>query len=65
MDQPVARPQDDAILKRFRSALNDLFGGRIERVILFGSRTRGKERADSDYDVAIFLRDLPEPDRLG
>ena len=50
--------QDDPILRRFRSALDALYGDRIERVILFGSRARGDARPDSDYDVAVFLKDL-------
>jgi predicted nucleotidyltransferase len=59
---------DDPVLKRFKAALDDAYGGRIERVVLFGSRARGDARADSDYDVAVFFRDLPdrwrEMDRL-
>ncbi len=27
-------------------------------MVLFGSRARGDARADSDYDVAVFLEDL-------
>jgi predicted nucleotidyltransferase len=49
---------DDPILKRFRKALQDLYGERIERVVLYGSRARGDHREDSDYDVAVFLHDL-------
>jgi predicted nucleotidyltransferase len=48
------------ILKRVRAALDDLYGERIERVVLFGSRARGDAREDSDYDVAVFLRDLTD-----
>jgi predicted nucleotidyltransferase len=48
----------DPILSRFRAALDDVYGERIERVVLFGSRARGDARPDSDYDVAVFLRDL-------
>ena len=63
---PVA-PADDPVLIRFRAALDALYGERIERVVLFGSRARGA-REDSDYDVAVFLKDLtdrwPELDRL-
>lgn len=62
------RPADDPILKRFRAALDKLYGERIERVVLFGSRARGDARVDSDHDVAVFLKDLtdrwPESDRL-
>lgn len=50
-------PKDDPILKRFRAALNELYGDRLSRVVLFGSRARGDARRDSDYDVAIFLKD--------
>jgi len=35
-----ASPADDPILKRFRAALDALYGDRIERVVLFGSRAR-------------------------
>ncbi len=51
---------DDPILGRFRAALDALYGDRIERVVLFGSRARGDARDDSDYDVAVFLRDLTD-----
>lgn len=50
----------DPILLRFRAALDELYGDRIDRVVLFGSRARGDSHADSDYDVAIFLKDLPD-----
>jgi predicted nucleotidyltransferase len=51
---------DDPILKRLRAALDHMYGDRIERVVLFGSRARGDAREDSDYDVAVFLRDLSD-----
>jgi uncharacterized protein len=50
----------DPVLKKFRKALTELYGERIERVVLFGSRARGDAKADSDYDVALFLKDLPD-----
>jgi uncharacterized protein len=51
---------DDPILKRFRAALDELYGDRIERVVLYGSRARGDHHEDSDYDVAVFLHDLSD-----
>jgi uncharacterized protein len=49
---------DDPVLRRFRTALEEIYSGRLERLVLFGSRARGDAREDSDYDVAVFLRDL-------
>ena len=46
------------ILTKFRAALQALYGDRIERVVLYGSRARGDARPDSDYDVAVFLKNL-------
>lgn len=62
-------PVADPILTRFRTALDAMYGDRIERVVLYGSRARGDWHPDSDYDVAVFLTDLTdrwqEIDRLG
>jgi uncharacterized protein len=53
-------PSSDPVLTRFRTALNVLYGERIERVVLYGSRARGDARADSDYDIAVFLNNLTD-----
>jgi predicted nucleotidyltransferase len=53
-------PPADPVLIRFRAALDALYGDRIERVVLYGSRARGDARPDSDYDVAVFLNDLTD-----
>ena len=47
----------DPVLTRFRAALDAAYGDRLERVVLFGSRARGDYRVDSDYDVAVFIKD--------
>ena len=56
------------VLVRFRAALEQLYGPRLDRVVLFGSRARGDARPDSDYDVAVFLNGFrdrwSEMDRL-
>jgi predicted nucleotidyltransferase len=51
---------DDPVLKRFKAALNQMYGDQIVRVVLFGSRARGDALTDSDYDVAVFLKSLPD-----
>jgi uncharacterized protein len=49
---------DDPILRRICRSLRAIYGDRIERLVLFGSRARGDAHAQSDYDVAVFLEDL-------
>ena len=57
---------DDPVLARLRKALDEMYGNRLERVVLFGSRARGDAHAESDYDVAVFLNDPGELwDELG
>lgn len=59
---------DPLVTAKLRAALHALYGDRIERLVLFGSRARGDARGDSDYDVAVFLNDLhdrwAEADRI-
>lgn len=50
----------DPILLKFRAVLDEVYGERIERVVLYGSRARGDAHPDSDYDVAVFLTDLTD-----
>ena len=41
------KPADDPILKRFRATLDEIYGQRLERVVLYGSRARGDARPES------------------
>ena len=50
----------DPVLTNFRAAVRDMYGDRLERLVLFGSRARGDARPDSDYDVAVFLRGMQD-----
>jgi uncharacterized protein len=58
----------DPTLLRFREALTAMYGDRLDRVVLFGSRARGDAHPDSDYDIAVFLKGFrdrwSEVDRL-
>ena len=51
---------DVPVLARLRKALDEMYGNRLDRVVLFGSRARGDAHAKSDYDVAVFLRDMTD-----
>ena len=63
-DPTTAAPEADRTIdlppavQRFRDAAREQFGDRLERIVLYGSRARGDARPDSDYDIAIFVRDL-------
>ncbi|HWA23638.1 MAG TPA: nucleotidyltransferase domain-containing protein [Caulobacterales bacterium] len=48
----------DPVLAAFRDELRAAYGERLHRLILFGSRARGEARPDSDYDLAVVLRDF-------
>ena len=54
MTRPVP---NDPVLTRFRATVKEIYGDRVERVVLFGSRARNDAKPDSDYDVAVFLKD--------
>jgi predicted nucleotidyltransferase len=56
MTSDNAFTRDNPILAQFRAALTELYGARLERVVLFGSRARGDAQPDSDYDVAVFTK---------
>ncbi|MEO8714671.1 MAG: nucleotidyltransferase domain-containing protein [Acetobacteraceae bacterium] len=45
------------MLSRFRASVAEVYGERIERIVLFGSRARGEATPDSDYDIAVFIID--------
>ncbi len=51
-------PPNDPVLTRFRAALDAAYGGRVERVVLFGSHARGEARLNLDYDIAVSLKEI-------
>lgn len=57
---PTVLTAIDPVLVKLHEAVTTHFGNRLERMVLYGSRARGDHRPDSDYDVAIFVRDLGE-----
>ena len=46
-------------LAAYKRAVADAIPG-VEKLILFGSRARGQMRDDSDYDIAVFVRNMSD-----
>ena len=47
-------------LNKFKNAVAALYGDNLDRIVLFGSRARGDNGPGSDYDVAVFLKNMPD-----
>jgi len=58
MTDAPALTRENPILAKFRVALAEMYGDRLELVVFFGSRAKGDAQPDSDYDVAIFLKGM-------
>jgi predicted nucleotidyltransferase len=50
-------------LRRYRRAVESALPGRVDRMLLIGSRARGEARPASDYDVVVFIRGMAESER--
>lgn len=61
---PASRsaPAGSALLARFARLVRDRYGGRL---YLFGSRSRGDNRPDSDYDLVAVADAFGEQPRFG
>jgi predicted nucleotidyltransferase len=50
---------DLTLVREFKRRAEKALPGRIVRVVLYGLRARYEARPDSDWDVAVFLREKP------
>lgn len=53
-------PAELQVVGRVRAELERLYGDRLQRLILYGSRARGDARDDSDYDLLAVLDSVPD-----
>jgi predicted nucleotidyltransferase len=51
------------LLADLRTALEDLYGDRLVRLVLYGSHARGDVHAESDVDILVVLEGPVEPGR--
>jgi predicted nucleotidyltransferase len=45
----------DPVLVRLKDELRKMYGAKLERVLIYGSRARGDHQEESDYDVLVVL----------
>jgi uncharacterized protein len=50
---------EEPVVAHFCARVLAAFGGDVERIVLFGSRARGDEHAESDWDFAVFFDHAP------
>lgn len=61
MKTMITQASIQAPLKAFTRTVRNLYGERLERLVLFGSYARGTAHEDSDVDVAVVLRGAVQP----
>ncbi|MDT7857486.1 nucleotidyltransferase domain-containing protein [Rubrivirga sp. S365] len=54
-------PRVRAAIADAKARLEALYGDRLDRLVLYGSRARGDARPDSDVDLLVVLRGAYEP----
>lgn len=47
-----------AVIEDFKQTVSLLYGDRLDKVLLYGSRARGDNREDSDFDFIVLLNDF-------
>lgn len=64
----MTEQQLQAILRKTRQGLEQIYGPRLDKIILYGSQARGDAEDDSDIDILILLKQdfnyLEESDRI-
>lgn len=60
LTNPQGAPDWRAALRDFTAALRELYGSRLDSVILYGSRARGDAEPLSDVDTLVVLKDCPD-----
>ena len=59
----MLRSEEKEVLKRFKAEVKEVFGECLDRVILFGSRSRGDADPDSDFDLLVTVQSLDQTDQ--
>ena len=50
--------QENEVLKKLKSTLQDMLSDRLVKIVLYGSKARGDYDPESDIDIAVVVRGL-------
>lgn len=51
----------ESILTSFTQKVKQIYGTRLEKIILYGSYARGTQNIDSDIDIMVILKNIELP----
>lgn len=54
---------EEDVIQRFKERVTEALGDRLDKIILFGSRSRGDADEDSDFDFLVLVKDPGPKDR--
>ena len=57
------RVKEKEIIQRFKEKVAQAVGGRLDRIVLFGSRSRGDAEEEPDFDFLILVKKWSADDK--
>ncbi len=54
----------EIVLRRVKEHLNNVYGDRIKRVVVYGSFAKGEADEESDVDIAVVVADELNPNKI-
>jgi predicted nucleotidyltransferase len=59
----MLKREERQLLNRFKGEVKKVLGNRLDRIVLFGSRSRGDAEPDSDFDLLVSVQSLQKTDK--
>ena len=59
----VRSSKEEDIIQQFKERVTEALGDRLDKIILFGSRSRGDAEEDSDFDFLVLVKSPEEEDK--
>ena len=59
----MTKSKEKEIIQRFKERATEAIGDRLDRIILFGSRSRGDAQEDSDFDFLVLVKQTKAEDK--